>query len=64
MTQNNHHGKGKPAVLTVRKLLLMTTDEHNRALKLSAKYGGNISEVLRAGIGALEREHARTLNRP
>lgn len=61
MTQNNQHGKGRPKRLTERKLLLMTKDEMERALKLSTKYGGSVSEVLRAGIAALEREHARTL---
>lgn len=37
----------------------LTDDERARCERLVGLYGGTISDVLRAGIPALEREHAR-----
>lgn len=43
---------------TVTQPVRLTDAERARADKLVKLYGGTISDVLRAGIGALEREHA------
>lgn len=45
---------------TLKKLLWWSEDDKKRALRLSHRYNGSTSEVLRAGIRALEREHARS----
>lgn len=45
---------------SVSQLVRLTADERARADRLVALYGGTLSDVLRAGIGALEREHAET----
>lgn len=49
--------------LTLKKLIWWSEDDLNRALRLAHRYGGSVSEVLRAGIRALEREHMREVRR-
>lgn len=50
-----------PKVFTVRKLVTLTPEQHIRAQRLAHKYNGSVNEVLREGIGALEREHTRAM---
>lgn len=52
----NQHDKGERR--TVRRLVKLTPSEDLRAQALAKIYGSPVVDVLRAGIDALEREHA------
>lgn len=58
------HNNGDDAVYTLRKTFFWSADDKHRAEVLAYRYNGSVSEVLRAGIRALEREHARIAGFP
>lgn len=53
------HNNGDAALYPLRKTFFWSQDCANIAARLAHKYNGSQSEVIRAGLRALAREHAR-----